>query len=325
MGIFKKAATKLHIKGGKTGTTGHLKHDYESKPVTEEEANAPPPDQNGQAADGKAPTGAQADVQNAQKPAVEDKTKRGPAKLVMEHAPKAPPWARKGLDENTTYTLHKTDADEDPSSAIQQDLPGGKAPMSTRAGQQEPSQSQQQAKNQRAAEVIPSGATQQSPAQQPSGKIIQVGTIFKGLVLVWLLLTLVYIQLFNLSILGMILPALIVGLPIGLGLSWLFYYQLGSKKKISTDVSLLCWTTNDATQKHACHEHRITKALPQMAHHKGEQMQFTMHSRFLLDTLLCNSAQRLMLVDLVILFWNVDYCGAAEHHAWAERPCTACW
>lgn len=239
MGIFKKTASKLHIKRGKTDTTGQLKHDYQSKDVTEEEANAPPPDQKGQAADGKAPSGAQADVQAAQKSGVEDKTKRGHAKLVMEHAPKAPPWARKGLDENTTYTLHRPDADEDPSSAIQQDLPGGKAPMSTGAGQPEVSHSQQEARNQRAADVIPSGATKQSPAQQPSGKIVQVSTILKGIVLVWLLLTLVYIQLFNLSILGMILPALVVGMPIGLGLSWLFYYQLGSKKKISTDVSFV--------------------------------------------------------------------------------------
>lgn len=240
MGIFKKAANKLHIKGGKSSTTGNLKHDYESKPVTEEEANAPPPDQTNQDEHGEGPTGAQADVQNAQRPEAQDKTKRGHAKLVMEHAPKAPPWAKKGLDENTTYTLHRPDADEDPSSAISQDLPGGKAPKSTGAGQSGISQGQQDAKNQRAAQVIPSGATKQAPAQQPSGKIIQVSIILKGLVLVWLLLTLIYIQLFRLSILGMILPALLVGMPIGLGLSWLFYYQLGSKKKISTDVSLLC-------------------------------------------------------------------------------------
>ena len=247
MGIFKKAANKLHIKGGKSSTTGHLKHDYESKDVTEEEADAPPPDQKTQAADGKAPTGAQADVQNAQRPAVQDKTKRGNAKLVMEHAPKAPPWARKGLDENTTYTLHRPDAD-DPSSAIQEDGAGGKPPMSTGAGQSEISQGQQEARNQRAADVIPSGATKQSPAaQQSSGQIIQVGTILKLLVLVWLLLTLIYIQLFRLSILGMILPALLVGMPIGLGLSWLFYYQLGSKKKISTDVSSTCSTLQAAT------------------------------------------------------------------------------
>ena len=92
--------------------------------------------------------------------------------------------------------------------------------------------------------MIPSGATQEAPAKRPSGKIIQVGVILKALVLVWLLLTLIYIQLFRLSILGMILPFLLVGMPIGLGISWLFYYQLGYKKKVSAEVCFpiqICW------------------------------------------------------------------------------------
>lgn len=241
MGVFGKAAKKLHLKSSKSSATGHLKHQYESQPISEEEANAPPPDQENSERTGKAPTDRQAQVQSAQRPELEDKNKRGHAKLVMEHAPKKPAWGGKGLDDNTTYTLHSPQPDENPSSAIQQDLPGGKAPASasssaTGAGQPEISHAQQQARNQRAAEVMPSGATQQAPAKRASSKIIQVSVIFKGLVLVWLLLTLVYIQLFKLSILQMILPFLLIGMPIGLGISWLFYYQLGYKKKVSAEV-----------------------------------------------------------------------------------------
>ena len=244
MGVFGKAAKKLHLKSSKSSATGHLKHEYDSQPVSEEEANAPPPDQENSERTGKGPTDRQAQVQSAQKPEMEDKTKRGHTKLVMEHAPKKPAWGGKGLDNNTTYTLHSPQPAEDPSSAIQQDLPGGKAPASaspstTGDGQPEASHAQQQARNQRAAEVMPAGATQQAPAKRASGKVVPVSFIFKGLGLVWLLLTLVYIQLFKLSILQMILPFLLVGMPIGLGISWLFYYQLGYKKKVSAEVCSL--------------------------------------------------------------------------------------
>ena len=54
--------------------------------------------------------------------------------------------------------------------------------------------------------------------------------------LAWLFLTLIYIQLFKISLLALIIPFVLFGMPIGLGLSWLFFYQLGAKKKISAQV-----------------------------------------------------------------------------------------
>jgi hypothetical protein len=236
MGIFRKAAHKLHIKGssGRHSSTGHLKHDYESEPVTEEEAAVPKDDANGNADPNHLPTAAQAQVQDAQRPEAQDKSKVGPARLDLEHAPKAPPWAKKGLDSNTTYTLHGSG---DPSAADQQQ-PAEAQANGYPAGNQ--ASMQQAQKNQRAAAVIPDGATKQSPAKQSGGTLLQPGFIGKILLLVWVFLTLIYIQLFKISLLGMILPFLLMGMPTGLGLSWLFFYQLGAKKKISAQVSCSC-------------------------------------------------------------------------------------
>ena len=242
MGIFRKAATKLHIKGssGKHSTTGHLKHDYESQPASEEDAAVPKGDQSGQGEGSVQPTDRQAQVQEAQKPEVYDKNKRGPARLVLEHAPKAPPWARKGLDSNTTYTMQRADDDQDPAAAVQQQPSAGTATAGTgQASTQGPAASDSQAqRDQRAGSVIPDGATKQTPAQQASGTLVQAGTLGKAALLVWLFATLIYIQLFNISLLGMILPFLLLGMPTGLGLSWLFFYQKGAKKKISAQASL---------------------------------------------------------------------------------------
>ena len=258
MGIFRKAATKLHISKGSSGkhgtsTTGHLKHDYESEPVSEAEAAVPKTDANkGQGEGSVQPTANQAQVQDAQRPETLDKNKRGPARLVLEHAPKKPPWARKGLDENTTYTMQGDN--QEPAAAVQQQsyadpaavggqaMPGsnygpdttygaatsGTAPTSAQASQAQ--------RDQKAASVIPDGATKQTPAQQASGTLVQASTVGKGLLLVWIFATLIYIQLFNISLLGLILPFLLFGMPIGLGLSWLFFYQKGAKKKISAQV-----------------------------------------------------------------------------------------
>lgn len=235
MGIFRKAAHKLHIKGssGKHSTTGNLKHDYESEPVTEEEAAIPKADENGHGDPSPEPTAGQAQVRDAQRPEVQDKSKVGPARLDLEHAPKAPPWAKKGLDSNTTYTLHR---DEDPNSAAAQQQPtGGQASAGPAGGTASISQAQ---KNQKAASVIPDGATKQSPVEQSGGTVLQPGFIGKMLLLALIFLTLIYIQLFKISLLGMILPFLLMGMPTGLGLSWLFFYQLGAKKKISAQASL---------------------------------------------------------------------------------------
>lgn len=248
MGIFRKAATKLHIKGssGKHSTTGNLKHDYESQPASEEDAAIPKADQNGQGEGSTQPTDRQAQVQEAQRPEVQDKNKRGPARLVLEHAPKAPPWARKGLDSNTTYTMHRPEDGQDPAAAVQQQPSAGTAsagagPYSSQASAASNSQAQ---RDQRAASVIPGGATKQTPAQQASGTLVQAGTLGKGALLVWLFATLIYIQLFNISLLGMILPFLLLGMPTGLGLSWLFFYQKGAKRKISAQVSLSLFAHN---------------------------------------------------------------------------------
>ena len=239
MGIFRKAAHKLHIKGssGRHSSTGHMKHDYESEPVTEEEAAVPKADANSNADPNHHPTAAQSQVQDAQRPEVQDKSKAGPARLDLEHAPKAPPWAKKGLDSNTTYTLHSSD---DPSAAGQQQ-PAGAQANGHPAGNQ--ASMQQAQKNQRAAAVIPDGTTKQSPAKQIGGTLVQPGFIGKILLLVWIFLTLIYIQLFKISLLGMILPFLLMGMPTGLGLSWLFFYQLGAKKKTSAQVAVIAaWT-----------------------------------------------------------------------------------
>lgn len=234
MGIFRKAAHKLHIKGssGRHSSAGHMKHDYESEPVTEEEAAVPKADANSNADPNHHPTAAQSQVQDAQRPEVQDTSKAGPARLDLEHAPKAPPWAKKGLDSNTTYTLHSSD---DPSAAGQQQ-PAGAQANGHPAGNQ--ASMQQAQKNQRAAAVIPDGTTKQSPAKQIGGTLVQPGFIGKILLLVWIFLTLIYIQLFKISLLGMILPFLLMGMPTGLGLSWLFFYQLGAKKKISAQLNI---------------------------------------------------------------------------------------
>ena len=255
MGILRKAASKLHIKGssGKHSTTGHLKHNYESEPVSEAEAAVPKSDPNKtQGEGGVQPTANQAQVQEAQKPETSDKNKRGPARLVLEHAPKAPPWAKKGLDENTTYTMQRGN-NQEPAAAAQQQQPyaepaasGGQAMPSsaygattTTAGGASDAQASQAQRDQKAASIIPDGATKQSPAQQPSGTLVQAGTIGKGLLLLWIFATLVYIQLFNISLVGMILPFLLLGMPTGLGLSWLFFYQKGAKRKISAQVCIV--------------------------------------------------------------------------------------
>lgn len=256
MGIFRKAATKLHISKGSSGkhgasTTGHLKHDYESEPVSEAEAAAPKNVPNsGQGEGSTQPTAAQAQVQEAQKPETFDKDKRGPARLVLEHAPKAPPWARKGLDDNTTYTMHRPEDSQDPAAAVQQQsyadpaaaggqaVPGSSFGTGTSGMGQNGAQASQAQRDQRAAAVIPDGATKQSPAQQPSGTLVQASTVGKLALLVWIFATLIYIQLFNISLLGMILPFLLLGMPTGIGLSWLFFYQKGAKKKISAQVGL---------------------------------------------------------------------------------------
>ena len=250
MGIFKKAASKLHIKGssGKHSSTGHLKHDYESQPVSEEEAAVSKGDQNGQGEGSVQPSERQAQVQESQKPEVTDKNKRGPARLVLEHAPKAPPWAKKGLDSNTTYTMQSPDDDQDRAAAVQQQPSLGTAPATAGtglSGAQASSASYSQAqRDQKAASVIPDGATKQTPAQQASGTLVQAGNIGKAALLAWVFATLIYIQLFNISLHGMILPFLLLGMPTGLGLSWLFFYQKGAKRKISAQV---CAT---APQKH---------------------------------------------------------------------------
>lgn len=253
MGIFRKAATKLHIKGssGKhsTSTTGHLKHDYESEPVTEAEAAVPKNVPNsGQGEGSTQPTAAQAQVQEAQKPETFDKDKRGPARLVLEHAPKAPPWARKGLDDNTTYTMHRPEDGQNPAAAVQQQsygdpaaaggqaVPGSSYGTGTSGMGPNGAQASQAQRDQRAAAVIPDGAAKQPPAQQPSGTLVQASTVGKLALLVWIFATLIYIQLFNISLLGMILPFLLLGMPTGIGLSWLFFYQQGAKKKISAQV-----------------------------------------------------------------------------------------
>lgn len=253
MGIFRKAATKLHIKGssGKhsTSTTGHLKHDYESEPVSEAEAAVPKNVPNsGQGEGSTQPTAAQAQVQEAQKPETFDKDKRGPARLVLEHAPKAPPWARKGLDDNTTYTMHRPEDSQDPAAAVQQQayadpaaaggqaVPGSSYGTGTSGMGPNAAQASQAQRDQRAAAVIPDGAAKQPPAQQPSGTLVQASTVGKLALLVWIFATLIYIQLFNISLLGMILPFLLLGMPTGIGLSWLFFYQKGAKKKISAQV-----------------------------------------------------------------------------------------
>lgn len=258
MGILRKAASKLHIKGssGKHSTTGHLKHDYESEPISEAEAAVPKSDPSKAQGEGAVqPTANQAQVQEAQKPETSDKNKRGPARLVLEHAPKAPPWAKKGLDENTTYTMHGGNSQE-PAAAVQQQpraepaASGGQAMPSSAYGANgatttangaasTDAQASQAQRDQKAASVIPDGATKQAPAQQPSGTLLQAGTIGKGLLLVWVFATLVYIQLFNISLLGMILPFLLLGMPTGLGLSWLFFYQKGAKRKVSAQVCLV--------------------------------------------------------------------------------------
>ena len=243
MGIFKKAANKLHIKGssGKHGTNGQLKHDYESQPVSEEEAAVPKTDQTNQGEGSVQPTATQAQVQDAQRPEVHDKNKRGPARLVLEHAPKAPPWARKGLDDHSTYTMQRPEGDSGPTDGIQQQSYGGPASAAGSAtsgpstGPSAASFSQAQ-RDQKAASVIPDGATKQTPAQQASGKLIQPGMLGKLVLIIWLFATLIYIQLFNISLLGMILPFLLMGMPTGLGLSWLFFYQKGAKRKISAQV-----------------------------------------------------------------------------------------
>lgn len=251
MGIFRKAANKLHIKGSssKHSGTGNLKHDYESQPVSEEDAAVPKGDQNGRGEGSVQPTERQAQVQDAQKPEVNDKNKRGPARLVLEHAPKAPPWARKGLDDNTTYTMHRPGDGQDPAAAVQQQPDAGPSAVedsvmrdsasagTAPAGTKTSAVSQAQ-RDQRAASVIPDGATKQTPAQQASGTLITPGFLGKGLLLAWLFATLVYIQIFNISLLGMILPFLLLGMPTGLGLSWLFFYQKGAKRKISAQVCL---------------------------------------------------------------------------------------
>ena len=254
MGIFRKAATKLHISKGSSGkhgtsTTGHLKHEYESEPVSEADAAVPKSDANsGQGEGSTQPTADQAQVQEAQKPETFDKNKRGPARLVLEHAPKAPPWARKGLDENTTYTMHRPEDMQDPQAAVQQQshadsaAAGGQARPSSAYGTgtsgaaKSGAQANQAQRDQKAASVIPDGATRQTPAQQASGTLVQASTVGKGLLLVWIFATLIYIQLFNISLLGMILPFLLLGMPTGIGLSWLFFYQKGAKKKISAQV-----------------------------------------------------------------------------------------
>lgn len=252
MGILRKAASKLHIKSSssKHSTTGHLKHDYESQPISEADAAVPKSDPNkGQGEGAVQPTANQAQVQEAQKPETSDKNKRGPARLVLEHAPKAPPWA-KGLDDNTTYTMHRGDtgAMQEPAAAAQQQpfaepaaagsqaVPGSDYGTTTSREASTGTQASQEQRNQKAASVIPDGATKQTPAQQPSGTLVQAGTIGKGLLLLWIFATLVYIQLFNISLLGMILPFLLLGMPTGLGLSWLFFYQKGAKRKISAQV-----------------------------------------------------------------------------------------
>lgn len=254
MGILRKAASKLHIKSSssKHSTTGHLKHDYESQPISEADAAVPKSDPNkGQGEGAVQPTANQAQVQEAQKPETSDKNKRGPARLVLEHAPKAPPWA-KGLDDNTTYTMHRGDtgAMQEPAAAAQQQpfaepaaagsqaVPGSDYGTTTSREASTGTQASQEQRNQKAASVIPDGATKQTPAQQPSGTLVQAGTIGKGLLLLWIFATLVYIQLFNISLLGMILPFLLLGMPTGLGLSWLFFYQKGAKRKISAQLNI---------------------------------------------------------------------------------------
>ena len=257
MGIFKKAATKLHISKGSSGkhgtsTTGRLKHNYESEPVSEADAAVPKSDANSGQGEGSAqPTANQAQVQEAQKPETFDKNKRGPARLVLEHAPKAPPWARKGLDQNTTYTMHRPEDSQDPDAAGQQRsyadpaAAGGQAVPSSAYGSGTSgaaptgAQADQSQRDQRAASVIPDGATKQTPAQQASGTLVQASTVGKGFLLVWIFATLIYIQLFNISLLGMILPFLLLGMPTGIGLSWLFFHQKGAKKKISAQVNTL--------------------------------------------------------------------------------------
>lgn len=191
----------------------------------------PKNDQNGNADPNHHPTAAQAQVQDAQRPEVQDKSKVGPARLDLEHAPQAPPWAKKGLDSNTTYTLHN-----DQSANGQQQATGAQA-NGHPAGNQ--ASMQQAQKNQRAATVIPDGATKQSPAKQSGGTLVQPGLIGKILLLAWIFITLIYIQLLKISLLGMILPFLLMGMPTGLGLSWLFFYQLGAKKKISAQVAVV--------------------------------------------------------------------------------------
>ena len=258
MGIFRKAAHKLHIKGssGRHSSTGHLKHDYESEPVTEEEASVPKNNANGNADPNHLPTAAQAQVQDAQRPEVQDKSKAGPARLDLEHAPKPPPWAKKGLDSNTTYTLHSSD--DQPANGQQQ--PAGAQANEQSAGNQ--ASMQQAQKNQRAAAVIPDGATKQSPAKQSGGTLVQPGLIGKILLLAWIFVTLIYIQLFKISLLGMILPFLLMGMPTGLGLSWLFFYQLGAKKEISAQVAVIAmcldiapsWFADTQMYNHICYE-----------------------------------------------------------------------
>ena len=231
MGIFRKAANKLHIKSssGRHSSAGRLKHDYESEPANEEDAAIPKTDQNSNSPD---PTSAQAQVQDAQRPVVHDKSKAGPARLDLEHAPKAPPWAKKGMEANTTYELHGADADGD--GAVQQQPAGGQAAAGGAGATASVSQAQ---RDQQAASVVPADATKQSPAKQFSGTMLELKFVGQMLLLAWIFLTLIYIQLFRIGLLAMILPFLLFGMPIGLGLSWLFFYQLGAKKNISAQVN----------------------------------------------------------------------------------------
>ena len=171
-------------------------------------------------------------------PEVQDKSKVGPARLDLEHAPKAPPWAMgKGLEGNTTYTLQSQAG----TDATAQQQPSGAAGPASADPTADPAamsnaQINQAQRDQRAASVIPGGATKQSPAQQSGGTELQPGFIGKMALLAWLFLTLIYIQLFKISLLALIIPFVLFGMPIGLGLSWLFFYQLGAKKKISAQV-----------------------------------------------------------------------------------------
>ena len=316
MGIFRKAAHKLHIKGsGRHSTTGQLKHEYESEPISEEDAAVPRSEQSGNADPNHQPTSAQAQVQDAQRPEVQDKSKVGPARLDLEHAPKAPPWAKKGLDANTTYTLHSSD--DDPSAAVQQQSSKGQA-SGYPAGDQ--SSVQQAQRDQRAASVVPDGATKQSPAEQSGGTVLQPGFIGSMLVLVWVFLTLIYIQLFKISLLGMILPFLLLGMPTGLGLSWLFFYQLGSKKKISAQVSMCHCAAHVLTLnslgtvlkiavRFVMHDNIHHAALHTVQHHVYHTQYVMMHVR-----MCCVSAS----------LHQLSVC-AAEHHTWAEGPCAAHW